>query len=158
MKEKERLVIILPERLEDIPIKIIRSSSHEQIVFSIQTEETLYANNLERKYVLIWRQYDYVKVSIDEIQWIEADKSYSKIVLTGDRTLVISFNLAVVEKKLLGTDLIRIHRSYIVNMCHIESVMGNCVKIGKEMLSIGREYKDSVLERFIFLGVRRSPR
>ena len=34
----------------------------------------------ERKYVYIWRQNDYLKAAVDEIQWIEAAGSYSRIV------------------------------------------------------------------------------
>ena len=34
----------------------------------------------ERKYVFIWRQNDYLKAAVDEIQWIEAAGSYSRIV------------------------------------------------------------------------------
>ena len=41
----------------------------------------------ERKYVFIWRQNDYLKAAVDEIQWIEAAGSYSRIHLTGGRTL-----------------------------------------------------------------------
>ena len=35
---------------------------------------------IERKYVFIWRQNDYLKAAVDEIQWIEAAGSYSRIV------------------------------------------------------------------------------
>ena len=42
----------------------------------------------ERKYVFIWRQNDYLKTAVDEIQWIEAAGSYSRIHLTGGRSLL----------------------------------------------------------------------
>ena len=74
----------------------------------------------ERKYVFIWRQNDYLKTAVDEIQWIEAAGSYSRIHLTGGRILVISFNLASVRRKLPESDFIRIHRSRIVNLRHVE--------------------------------------
>ena len=114
----------------------------------------------ERKYVFIWRQNDYLKAAVDEIQWIEAAGSYSRaagsysrIHLTGGRSLVISFNLASVRRKLPESDFIRIHRSRIVNLRHVETLVGNRLKIGNELLAIGREYKDALFERVIFLGV-----
>ena len=73
----------------------------------------------ERKYVFIWRQNDYLKAAVDEIQWIEAAGSYSRIHLTGGRILVISFNLASVRRKLPESDFIRIHRSRIVNLASV---------------------------------------
>lgn len=158
MKEKQSLVIILPERLADLPIQIIRSSNHEQLLFGIHSEEGSnmnYANRFERKYVFIWQQNDYLKVSLDEILWIEADRSYSKIHLSKDRNMIISFNLAVMEHKLPDTDFMRIHRSCIVNLRHVVSLTGNSLRICGNLLTIGREYRENLLDRFIFLGVRR---
>lgn len=157
MKKNLHLAILLPERLADLPIRIIRNSHHEQLVFSLRSpdDEALYADRLERKYVFIWRQTDYVKVALDEIVRIKADRSYSDIRLSGGRSMVISFNLAVVEKELPAEDFIRIHRSCIVNLKHVDSLTGNCLKVGDEALTIGREYRERLLDRFIFLGVRR---
>lgn len=128
MKQKQQLAIILPEHMEDFP---------------------------ENKDVLIWRQNDYLKVSLDEIQWIEAAGSYSIAHLTCGRDLTISFNLSVIHRELPDRDFVRMHRSYIINIKHMESLMGNCVKIGDKRLSIGREYRETFFSRFIFLGVRR---
>ena len=80
----------------------------------------------ERKYVFIWRQNDYLKAAVDEIQWIEAAGSYSRIHLTGGRILVISFNLASVRRKLPESDFIRIHRSRIVNLRSSDANIIDC--------------------------------
>lgn len=159
MKEKQSLVIILPEELADLPIQIVRSSGQgQQMLFSIlpEGEDMGYTDRLEKKYVFVWHQNDYIKVSLDEILWIEADRSYSKIYLSRGRSLVISFNLAIVERKLPETDFMRIHRSYIVNLKHVVSLIGNSLRINDNLLTIGREYRGRLLDRFIFLGVRRS--
>lgn len=156
-KEKQRLVIILPEKLKNMPVQIRQSFNHEELVFNIEPaeEKPACADRPEVKYAFIWRQNDFLKVALDEIVWVEADKSYSKIYLTGERTLTISFNLSIVEHQLPATDFIRIHRSYLVNMKHVVSLMGNSLKINDQLLVIGREYHQKVLERFIFLGIRR---
>jgi len=156
MKKSQCLEILLPEKLADLPVRIIRSPNQEQLVVSIPDKDVSYADRIEKKYVFIWRRDDYTKVSTDEILWIEAAKSYSDIHLCGDRTLTISFNLAVVERELPGDDFMRIHRSCIVNLRHVVSLMGNSLKIGDRRLTIGREYRPRLLDRFIFLGVRRA--
>ncbi len=156
MKTRQRLEILLPEKLADLPIRIVRSSNHEQLIISLPDEEVAYADRIERKYVFIWHRNDYAKVSLDEILWIEASKSYSDIHLSGDRILTISFNLAVVERELPVSDFMRIHRSCIVNLKHVVSLLGNSLKIGDRRLTIGREYRERLLDRFIFLGVRRA--
>ena len=133
MRKNQHLVIVLPEGSEELPIRIVRGSRSFELRLCPQN--------------------DYLKTAVDEIQWIEAAGSYSRIHLTGGRILVISFNLASVRRKLPESDFIRIHRSRIVNLRHVETLVGNRLKIGNELLAIGREYKDALFERVIFLGV-----
>ena len=64
MRKNQQLVIVLPESSEELPIRIVRGSR----------------NDTSTKYVFTWRQNDYLKTSVDEIQWIEAAGSYSRIV------------------------------------------------------------------------------
>lgn len=157
MEKKEQLVIILPEHLADLPIRIVRSSNHQELPFTLLNldEETLYGHKEEEKYLFIWRKDDYLKVAADEIVWIEADGSYTNIYLTDGRAMTLSFHLAFIEKELPPGDFLRIHRSRIVNLRHVISLMGNSLKIGDKMLVIGREYRERLLARFAFLGVRR---
>ena len=70
--------------------------------------------------------------------------------------MTLSFHLAVIEKQLPETDFIRIHRSYLVNLKHVTALVGNSLKIGEQFLVIGREYREQLFDRFVFLGVRRS--
>lgn len=157
MKKKQLLEIILPNAMADMPVRIVRGSAHKELVLGL-TEldtESAFSDELEKKYVFIWRQCDYLKVSLEEILWIEADKSYTIIHLTGKRNLTVSFNIAVVRKRLPETDFIQIHRSYIINLRHVESLMGNSLKIDNTQLTIGRNYRDGVFAHFIFFGVRR---
>ena len=104
MRKNQQLVIVLPESSEELPIRIVRGSRSIELRLCLcpPDGEERYINETcpERKYVFIWRQNDYLKTAVDEIQWIEAAGSYSRIHLTGGRSLVISFNLASVRRKL----------------------------------------------------------
>ncbi len=161
MKQKEELVIILPEHLADLPIRIARNSNCQKLVFALQSidEKTQYESKPEEKYLFIWRKDDYLKVAADEIVWIEADGSYTNIHLTGERMMTISFHLAIIAKSLPSGDFIRIHRSRIVNLRHVVSLTGNSLDIGGDKkLVIGRNYRASLFERFTFIDVRRKKR
>ncbi len=155
MEEKQGIVIHIPESLSHLSVQILRNSNHSQLIFALQSESETYVEDIKKKYVFVWRQQDYLKVQMEDLLWVEADKSYSCIHLKGFKTMIIASNLSSVEKRLPAEDFIRIHRSYLVNLIHVVSLMGNSFKIGNEYLAIGREYRESVLERFVFLGVRR---
>lgn len=157
MKEKQRLVIILPNNMWELPVQIVRGSGCKKLVISVEpTEELSSTTAYDKHYAFIWRQNDYLKISLDELIWIEAAGSYSTLHLLGGKTMTISFHLAVIEEKLPQTDFMRIHRSYIVNLKHVISLIGNSLKLENQLLTIGREYRDKLLDRFIFLGVRRN--
>lgn len=159
MNEKQCLEISLPAHLEDLPIRIIRGSGCKELVCSIPSSESEsnieYSTGTDKKYVFIWQRNDYLKLTLDEILWIEAeDGSYSKIYLTNNRSMVVSISLAVIEKDLPYSDFIRIHRSYLINLHHVNSLIGNTFNIEGKLLTIGSKYRESVFNRFIFIGVR----
>lgn len=157
MKQNRQLIISLPAGLSELPVRIVRTPDEEGIVFHILPKdmETVQVENTKKKYAFVWHQNDYTKVALDEILWIEADRSYSVLHLSGGRDMTVSFNLATVCNELPESDFVQIHRSYIINIKHIGSMMGNSLKIGNTWMSIGRKYRDTFLDRFIFIGVRK---
>ncbi len=155
MEEEQGIVIHIPESLSHLPVQIFRNSNHSQLIFALRSESETYVEDIEKKYVFVWRQQDYVKVLLDDILWVKADRSYSCIHLKGGKAMTISSNLSSIEERLPPVDFLRIHRSYLINLRHVISLMGNSLKIAGEYLTIGREYRERVLDRFIFLGIRR---
>lgn len=156
MEKKQYMVITLPESLAELPIRIERRSGCPGIVLNLSEEET--ARNIAdiSKYVFIWHQTDYLKVACDDILWIEANGSYSKVHLREGHSMLLSFNLSIIQRDLPQDDFIRIHRSYIVNLRNVVSLVGNSVKIAGRFIPIGREYRKAFFRNFIFLGVRRN--
>lgn len=157
MKQKILLEITIPESMSDLPVRIVRGPGCKELLLGLTPADAVLdsGKGSEQKYAFIWRQNDYLKVSLDEILWIEADKSYSIIHLTDKREQTVSFNIAVLRSNLPETDFVQIHRSHIINIRHVGGLMGNSLKVGNMWLTIGREYKHAVFDRFIFLGVRR---
>lgn len=157
MKAKQCLMIVLPEGMENMPVQVVRGTGYKNLIASIeQVKDSSHSTEREEKYAFVWQQNDYLNVPWIEIMWIEAAGSYSILHLTSGKTMTLSFHLAVIEKQLPETDFIRIHRSYLVNLKHVTALVGNSLKIGEQFLVIGREYREQLFDRFVFLGVRRS--
>jgi len=156
MEKKQYLVITLPESIAELPIRIERSPGCQGIVLNLTQEEV--AQNIPdmRKYAFIWHQTDYMKVACDDILWIEANGSYSKVCLHGGRSMLLSSNLSNIAYDLPIEDFVRIHRSYIVNLKNVVSLVGNSVRIADRLIPIGREYRNVFFQNFIFLGTRRN--
>lgn len=160
MQEKQSVVIILPEKLADLPVHIVRGTNTKELIFNVcpakQSDFTY--TDTDKQHILVWHNDKYLKLLTKEIIWLEADGSYCNIYMTQGRKITISFPLGSAQKVLPPTIFIRIHRSYIVNLKHVTALRGNCFYINNITLNIGREFRKLVLDHFIFMGVRKAPK
>lgn len=156
-QKKREITISLPECVADMPVRVIRKGECSEIIVEISSanEDRMQVETIKPKYAFVWGSCSHHAVALDDIEWIEADGSYSRLHLTGKRSLIISFNLAVVGRKLPKEDFIQIHRSYIVNLRHVKGKIGNSLNINGTFLSIGRGYKEALFSRFLFLHIER---
>ena len=74
-------------------------------------------------YIFIPDNYEYFKVMLDDIIYVEADGSYVKI-CTRAKAYQISTNLKSFSNQLQSPQFIRVSRKHIVNMKYIERING----------------------------------
>ncbi|MEQ9099902.1 MAG: LytTR family DNA-binding domain-containing protein [Imperialibacter sp.] len=86
-----------------------------------------------------------VKFMFAEVSAIEAQREYIKII-AGSRKVMSLVSLTSIAN-VLPPDFVRIHRSYIINMRHIDEVQSNEVVIGKEIYPISRNYREVFFEK-----------
>jgi DNA-binding LytR/AlgR family response regulator len=90
-----------------------------------------------------------VKLFLEDILWIEGLKDYVRI-HTVSGTLVSYLRISYLEEKLPPDQFVRIHKSFIVSLKHIQAVSATYIRINNEELPIGRIYKaklDEVLQQ-----------
>lgn len=85
-----------------------------------------------------------VKVCINNILYIEAERNYCKIHCKDKEHLLVT-TLKYLEEKLTSNVLMRIHRSFIVNLHHIDEIATNHVVIGKKAIPLSAELKKELL-------------
>lgn len=85
-----------------------------------------------------------IKINIDDILFIEAERNYSKIHCKEKQHLIVS-TLKDLEEKLNVHSLMRIHRSYIINMQHIDEIASTHIVIAKKAIPITVELKKQLL-------------
>lgn len=85
------------------------------------------------------------KVSPDDILYVEGMKNYVKYFLKNERVITHS-TLKDTEELLAPYGMVRIHKSYIVNIKCITKIEGNTVRINDLSLPIGRNYKDTLFQ------------
>jgi len=87
-----------------------------------------------------------VKLFIKDILYVVAERSYCRI-FSANTEYLLSIPLKNLEEKLQADHLMRIHRSYIVNLQQIDEVAESHIVIAKNVIPIGKSYKDEFLRR-----------
>jgi DNA-binding LytR/AlgR family response regulator len=87
-----------------------------------------------------------VKIMLDSILYIEAERNYSRI-FTKEKEYLLSITLKTIEEKLPLQIFQRIHRSFIVNITHVEKVAEDHITIINKSIPISDGLKGNLLQR-----------
>lgn len=85
-----------------------------------------------------------VRISIDDILYFENVGDYVKVI-TIDKVHVINIALKHLHVRLNHPRLLKVHRSYIVNMDKIKDIQENTLVINKKVIPISRAHKAIVM-------------
>lgn len=86
-----------------------------------------------------------VKVNYADIVYIEGMKDYLKIFVK-ERPLVVHQTMKKIEDLLPRNKFIRVHKSYIVSINAVNSIVGNFIEINGKEIPIGANYKDHLIK------------
>lgn len=87
-----------------------------------------------------------VKVVMDEVIYIESLKEYIRIHTIHGR-LVTKVPIGEMELSITSRDLIRVHKSYIVNLQKVRAFSATAIEVEGRSIPIGRSYKERVMAR-----------
>lgn len=85
-----------------------------------------------------------IKVVINEVLYIEAERNYCKIHCKEKELLIVS-TLKELDEKLPSQHFLRIHRSFIVNLSHIDEIATSHVVIAKKAIPLSADVKKQLL-------------
>jgi DNA-binding LytR/AlgR family response regulator len=98
-------------------------------------------------YLFIKQNYQFVKVNLADLLYLEADNVYT-ILVTSSRKYVLRLALSSTLERIDQPGLVRIHRSYAVNIHKVDSFNDAELSIGTQLLPLSRSYKDDFLQQF----------
>ncbi|RAR48434.1 LytR/AlgR family response regulator transcription factor [Flavobacterium lacus] len=120
----------------------------ELTILRIQEEKKVEVNELDTFVMsdsIFVRSHDkMIKININDILYIEAERNYCKIHCKEKEHLIVS-TLKDLEEKLNVKNLMRIHRSFIINMHHIDEIATSHLVIAKKAIPVSPELKKQLL-------------
>jgi len=98
-------------------------------------------------YIFLKVEYQLVKVVLKDITHVEAYKDYVKVHLKSKNHPLLSLTSMKNMEELLPKDrFMRVHRSFIISLDHIDSISKNVIHIGDQQIAVGDLYKDQFSE------------
>lgn len=98
------------------------------------------------KHLSIRADYKLHKINFDDIQLIEGLDDYIQIHLKEQSKITARSSMKKIMEKLSEKDFIRVHRSYIVPVGDIKTIVNRNIHIGDFIIPIGETYKDDVMK------------
>lgn len=100
--------------------------------------------NSEDDFIFLKVEYQWVKVSLKDILYIESLKDYVKVHLeNSDKALMSLISLKALEEKLPSSKFMRMNRSFIVSLEKISAISKNSIFINKVEITVGEQYKET---------------
>ncbi|QQR85502.1 MAG: response regulator transcription factor [Flavobacteriales bacterium] len=92
---------------------------------------------------------DIVQVDLDEVRYVKSESNYVRYVLDG-KEVVSLMNMKDLDMK-LPKSFVRVHRSFIVNLRHIEKLDTSDIKVGRELIPVSETYRPQLLKQLELL-------
>jgi two-component system response regulator LytT len=100
--------------------------------------------NPEDDFIFLKVEYQWVKVNLKDILYIESLKDYVKVHLeNSDKALMSLVSLKALEEKLPSSKFMRMNRSFIVSLEKISAISKNSIFINKVEITVGEQYKET---------------
>lgn len=100
----------------------------------------------ENDSLFVRAEYQLVKIPFANIEYIESVEDYLKIHIANGRPVMTLMTMKAALDKLPPSQFARIHRSYIVPLAKIKSVVNRKVNLGNVELPVSSSYLDFIKE------------
>jgi two-component system LytT family response regulator len=93
------------------------------------------------EYLFVKTEHRIQKINLDDILFIEGLQNYIDI-NTRDGHVLSLQPLKKMEEQLPAKDFVRVHRSFIIALKHINSIERSRIKIGDRLIPVGENYRE----------------
>ena len=106
--------------------------------------EKMGPNSVLKDSIFVKKQHLYYRIPFGDIQFIKADNVYLEV-NTIDKKFLVRSPLKDYLEKLPRNKFYRAHKSYIVNVDHIDAVNSKDIMINNTLIPISKDFKEFIL-------------
>lgn len=106
--------------------------------------ESFTSNSVLKDSIFVKKQHLYYRIQFSDIQFIKADNVYLEV-NTADKKFLVRSPLKDYLEKLPQNKFYRAHKSYIVNVDHIDAINSKDIMINNNLIPISKDFKEFIL-------------
>lgn len=101
-------------------------------------------NSVLKDSIFVKKQHLYYRIQFEDIQFIKADNVYLEV-NTADKKFLVRSPLKDYLEKLPKNKFYRAHKSYIVNVDHIDAINSKDIMINNTLIPISKDFKEFII-------------
>ncbi|GGW32579.1 LytR/AlgR family response regulator transcription factor [Arenibacter certesii] len=109
-----------------------------------EEDDKVISNTVLKDSIFVKKQQLYYRIQFSDIQFIKADNVYLEV-NTVDKKFLVRSPLKDYLEKLPKHKFYRAHKSYIVNVDHIDAINSRDILINETLIPISKEFKDFII-------------
>ena len=107
-------------------------------------EDVPMSNSILKDSIFVKKQHLYYRIQFGDIQFIKADNVYLEV-NTVDKKFLVRSPLKDYLEKLPQNKFYRAHKSYIVNVDHIDAINSKDIMINNTLIPISKDFKEFII-------------
>ena len=101
-------------------------------------------NSVLKDSIFVKKQHLYYRIYFDDIRFIKADNVYLEV-NTKDKKFLVRSPLKDYLEKLPRNKFYRAHKSYIVNVDHIDAINSRDIMVNNTLIPISKDFKEFII-------------
>lgn len=131
----------------DVVDYLLKPFSYDRFVKGVSKAFSLENTENKQKEIFIKSGYEHIRIKLNEILFIQSDADYTEVFTTNKKHLSKESLRGWLDRV---SELVQVHKSYLVNPTHISKVSGNQIHLSNEdIIPIGRAYKESFVKAYL---------
>jgi hypothetical protein len=136
------------EEIKEIDENKEKTKQNQAIIMENNAEEEVVEKMEIDTALIVTVDYSLVRMPFSEILFIKSMGNYLQFFLKDKKPVLVRMTLKEASEKLPNTDFLRVHKSYIVAVAHIENIRNKMISINDQEIPIGRAYEEALLKVF----------
>ncbi|MHC5201463.1 LytR/AlgR family response regulator transcription factor [Myroides sp. LJL119] len=128
--------------------RFFQAASKAKELFLLKQSKLQAPLSNENSMMYVKQEDGYLKVDWQTLLYIQAMQNYLKLIFA-NKVLVIHQTMIAIEDILPKAHFFRIHKSYLVNINHIDALQGSQVVVNATKLPISRTRKEALLKQVV---------